>query len=85
MDALQPTPPSPSSNAVDESPPNPDSIHFVSFPEGSSQAQDLQDRDPLTDDPESPRDIVEENILVVFPLALLFVFLVCGLVIAFSE
>lgn len=40
---------------------------------------------PLSEDPESPRDIVHENVLVLFPLALLFVFLLFGLVIAFSE
>ena len=39
----------------------------------------------LTDDPESPRDIVHENVLVLFPLALSFVFLLFGLVIAFSD
>ena len=39
----------------------------------------------LTDDPESPRDIVHENVLALFPLALFFVFLLFGLVIAFSE
>jgi hypothetical protein len=40
---------------------------------------------PLTDDPESPRDIVHENVLVIFPLALAFLFLLFGLVIAFSK
>jgi hypothetical protein len=45
----------------------------------------LQDRTPLTEDPESPRDIVHENVLILFPLALFFLFLVLGLVIAFSE
>jgi hypothetical protein len=39
---------------------------------------------PLTEDPESPRDIVHENVLVLFPVALLFLFLLFGLVIAFS-
>jgi hypothetical protein len=38
-----------------------------------------------TEDPESPRDIVHENVLVLFPLALSFVFLLFGLVIAFSD
>jgi len=45
----------------------------------------LEDRAPLAGDPESPRDIVHENVLVLFPLALFFLFLVLGLVIAFSE
>ena len=45
----------------------------------------LHDRAPLAGDPESPRDIVHENVLVLFPLALFFLFLVLGLVIAFSE
>jgi hypothetical protein len=45
----------------------------------------LQDRAPLTEDPESPRDIVHENVLVLLPLALFFLFLLFGLVIAFSE
>jgi hypothetical protein len=45
----------------------------------------FQERAPLTEDPESPRDIVHENVLVLFPLALFFVFLLFGLVIAFSE
>jgi hypothetical protein len=40
---------------------------------------------PLTEDPESPRDIVNENVLVLFPLALSFIFLLFGLVIAFSN
>lgn len=40
---------------------------------------------PLTEDPESPRDIVHENVLVLFPLALCFIFLLFGLVIAFSD
>jgi len=40
---------------------------------------------PLIEDPESPRDIVHENVLVLFPLALSFVFLLFGLVIAFSK
>jgi hypothetical protein len=45
----------------------------------------LRERAPLTEDPESPRDIVHENVLVLFPLALFFLFLVLGLVLAFSE
>jgi hypothetical protein len=40
---------------------------------------------PLTEDPESPRDIVHENVLVLFPRALFFLFLIFGLVMAFSE
>jgi hypothetical protein len=40
---------------------------------------------PLIEDPESPRDIVHENVLVLFPLALFFLFLLLGLVIAFSK
>jgi hypothetical protein len=40
---------------------------------------------PLTEDPESPRDIVHESVLVLFPLALSFIFLLFGLVIAFSD
>ena len=43
-----------------------------------------QDRAELTSDPESPRDIVHDNVLVLFPVALSFVFLLFGLVIAFS-
>jgi len=43
-----------------------------------------QDRAEVTSDPESPRDIVHDNVLVLFPLALFFVFLLFGLVIAFS-
>ena len=43
-----------------------------------------QDRAQPTADPESPRDIVHENVLVLFPLALFFLFLLFGLVIAFS-
>lgn len=56
-----------------------------SFPEGTPQGRGLQDSAALTDDPESPRDIVQDNVLVLFPLALFFVFLLFGLVIAFSE
>ena len=62
-----------------------DSVDGDSVPEGTSQALTLEDYEPPTDDPESPRDIVHENVLVLFPLALLFVFLLFGLVVAFSE
>ena len=47
--------------------------------------RDFSEAFDSTEDPESPRDIVHENVLVLFPLALSFVFLVFGLVIAFSD
>lgn len=50
-----------------------------------SSSESPQGRAPLTEDPESPRDIVHENVLFLFPLALSFLFLLFGLVIAFSE
>lgn len=73
------------SNRVDKSSENQDSVEGDSFPEGTSQALGSEDRAPLTEDPESPRDIVHENVLTLFPLALFFPFLLFGLVIAFSE
>ena len=72
------------SNALDTSQSH-DSVHGDSFLEGTPQARDWQDSAGLTDDPESPREIVHENVLVLFPVALFFVFLLFGLVIAFSE
>ena len=47
--------------------------------------RDLSEAIDSTEDPESPREIVHENVLVIFPLALAFLFLLFGLVIAFSK
>ena len=51
----------------------------------ASASQQVSIAPPLTEDPESARDIAHENVLVLFPLALSFVFLLFGLVIAFSD
>ncbi len=72
------------SNVVDTSGDH-DSIHGDSLPAATPRAHDLQHGAALTEDPESPRDIVHENVLVLFPAALFVVFLCFGLVIALSE
>lgn len=51
---------------------------------GVQEFRELSRAEP-TEDPESPRDIVQENVLVLFPLALSFVFLLFALVIGFSK
>ena len=51
---------------------------------GAQEFRELSRAEP-TEDPESPRDIVQENVLVLFPLALSFVFLLFALVIGFSK
>ena len=56
----------------------------VSLQEVESQDPDSQDSDSATGDPESLRDIVHENILVLLLASLFFLIAVFGLVMALA-
>jgi len=75
----------PSEEPVDErSSQPPGSLSTLSRQEAAPQDLDSPDSDPAAADPESPRDIVHENILALLPVSLFFLLAVFGLVMALA-